>query len=49
MDGNLLKGLSRKNPKASDKSTSLPGNNINSDSTRTKTATTPPTLGPRTA
>lgn len=49
MDGNLLKGLKRSNPSASDKSTRLPGSNINSDSTRGSTAKTPPTLGPRTA
>lgn len=49
MDGNLLKGLTRKNPSASDASTRLPGKNIDQDATRSSTAPTPKTLGPRTA
>lgn len=49
MQGDLLKGLSRKNPSASDKSTSLPGKNIDSDAVRSGVAPTPKTLGPRSA
>ena len=49
MKGDLLSGMKTRNPSASDKSTRLPGDNINSEAVRTKTAATPPTLGPRTA
>lgn len=49
MKSDLHSGLKTRNPSATDKSTRLPGDNINSEATRTKTAATPPTLGPRTA
>lgn len=49
LSGDLHKGLKDRNPSASDKSTRLPGMNIDSDATRSSTASTPPTLGPREA
>jgi hypothetical protein len=45
----LLKGMRDRNPSATDKSTRLPGMNIDSDATRSSTAPTPKTLGPREA
>lgn len=50
MEGNILKGLTDKNPSSSDKSTQLPkGPSVNQDATRSATAPTQPTLGPRCA
>jgi hypothetical protein len=46
---NLMEGLTKKAASSSDASTKLPGKNIDSDSTRSATAKTPPSLGPRTA
>lgn len=47
--GSLLKGLTRKNPRPSDASTTAKGGSVNSDAIRTSTASTPRTLGPRDA
>lgn len=51
MDANLHKGMKTHSPKAEDASTKLPtsSSTVNSEPTRGKTATTPRTLGPRTA
>jgi hypothetical protein len=48
-DTNLLKGLKTRSPKASDASTRGGPNNMNSDATRSGTAKSPRTLGPRNA
>ncbi len=48
-DTNLHAGLKNRSPSATDKSTKLPGKNIDQDATRSSTAKTPGTLGPRTA
>lgn len=46
----IHEGLTNKSPSSSDKSTQLPkGPSVNQDATRTSTASTPATLGPRTA
>lgn len=46
----LLKGLTNDSPSASDKSTKLPkGSSVNQDATRTGTAPSPKSLGPRAA
>lgn len=45
----ILKGMKNRSPSSNDASTRLPGKNIDSDATRSKTASTPKTLGPRTA
>lgn len=45
--GDMLKGLSRKNPKGVDASMSCKGGSVNSDATRGSVAPTPRTLGPR--
>jgi hypothetical protein len=46
----LMEGLKNHSPSAEDASTRLPkGPSVNADATRSKPATTPPTLGPRTA
>ena len=43
-------GLTNREPSATDKSTELPkGPSVDADATRTSTAETPPTLGPRCA
>lgn len=47
--GNMHAGMRNKSPSASDKSTQLPGKSIDKDPTRSGTAATPKTLGPRTA
>ncbi len=48
--GDILKGLTDNSPSASDKSTTLPkGPSVNEDATRSGTAPTQPTLGPRCA
>ena len=48
--GSILKGLTDHSPSATDKSTTLPkGPSVNSDATRSGTAPTQPTLGPRCA
>lgn len=46
---NLMEGLTKKAPSSTDASTKLPGKNIDKDATRSSTAKTPATLGPRTA
>lgn len=47
---NLMDGLKDRAPKDGDSSMQLPkGPSVNADATRSKTATTPKTLGPRTA
>jgi hypothetical protein len=45
----MLKGLKDMSPKADDRSTGLPRKNIDEGATRSGTAPTPRTLGPRTA
>jgi hypothetical protein len=46
----LHEGLKNHSPSSEDASTRLPkGPSVSQDATRTKPATTPPTLGPRTA
>lgn len=48
--GTMTKGLKYKCPSSSDKSTNLKMSpSVNADATRSGTAETPPTLGPRTA
>jgi hypothetical protein len=49
MDSNPFKGLRDSSPPAVDASQKLPGKNIDQDSTRSATAPTPKTLGPREA
>lgn len=47
--GNMLKGMSRKNPAGVDKSMKPMGGDVNSEATRGSTAPTPRTLNPRDA
>lgn len=49
MDSDILKGMTNKSPKATDASTRLPPKNIDSDAVRSGVASSPKTLGPRTA
>lgn len=45
----MLKGLKNRSPSATDASTRAPAKNIDKDATRSSTAPTPRTLGPRNA
>lgn len=47
--GDMLKGLSRKSPPAEDSSMRPKGGRVDNEATRTSTAPTPKTLGPRCA
>jgi hypothetical protein len=47
--GNMLKGLTNRSASAEDKSTKLGKESVNSEATRSETAATEPTLGPRCA
>lgn len=46
---NLHKGLKTRSPSATDASTKAPGKSIDKDATRSSTAKSPRTLGPRDA
>lgn len=46
---NLKEGLTNRSPSASDASTTCKGGSVNDEPTRKGTASTPGTLGPRTA
>lgn len=49
MKGNMLAGMTRKNPPGVDKSMTCKGGSVNADATRGGAAPTPKTLGPRDA
>lgn len=48
-DDGYFGGMTDKSPSSTDKSTTPKGGSVNDDATRTGTAKTPKTLGPRTA
>lgn len=47
--GNLHEGMKNRSPASYDKSMALPGKSIDKDPVRSGVASTPKTLGPRTA